>query len=170
MPTVESFGPILPGQPLVLVLGSMPGIGSLRLGQYYAHPRNAFWRIMADICGFDPGLPYRRRVARLKAARVAVWDVLGECRRAGSLDSAIARESEVPNPVAELLRAHPGIRLLAFNGQRSEEAFDRHVSRLLGPDAPGRVRLPSTSPAHAALTVAQKASRWREAILPALRP
>lgn len=147
----------------------MPGAESLRQRRYYAHPQNAFWRIMAGILGFDASLPYAARVDRLKDGRIALWDVIGKCRREGSLDSSIDRGSETPNQVAELLRTHPGIRLVAFNGRKSEEAFDRHVSGRAGPDAPDRVGLPSTSPAHAAMDVDEKARRWRTAILPTLQ-
>ncbi|HBN52823.1 MAG TPA: DNA-deoxyinosine glycosylase, partial [Stenotrophomonas sp.] len=79
----------------VLVLGSMPGMASLQAARYYAHPRNRFWPLMGALCGFDPQLDYAQRMAGLQAAGVGLWDVIGRCRRRGSLDAAIVRGSEV---------------------------------------------------------------------------
>ena len=90
-------------QARVLVLGSMPGTISLRQGRYYAHPRNAFWPIAAEILGFDPALDYALRLERLTQAGVALWDVLQGCEREGSLDADI--RNAVPNDFAGFLRA-----------------------------------------------------------------
>ncbi|PRC53952.1 DNA-deoxyinosine glycosylase, partial [Mycobacterium sp. ITM-2017-0098] len=73
----------------MLILGNMPGVRSLDEQQYYAHPRNAFWRITGEPLGFDPAAPYPERVAALTGAGVAAWDVLKHCRRIGSLDASV---------------------------------------------------------------------------------
>ena len=144
----------------VLVLGSMPGQASLDAGSYYAHPRNAFWRIVGEIHGFSANLPYPVRVQALLDARVAVWDVLGACVRPGSLDSSI--EAAEANDLAGFLAEHPGIQRIVFNGAAAETLFRQHV--LPGLDASAqripRVRLPSTSPAHASQSLAAKQSAW----------
>ena len=143
----------------VLVLGSLPGVRSIEAGQYYAHPRNAFWPIMATLFGFDPGLSYRQRIRALLDRRVALWDVLGESRRPGRLDSAIDTASARPNDLAGFLAEHPSLALVAFNGRRAEALFRRLV--LPGLDAaPPAVLLPSTSPAHAAMDRATKLAHW----------
>jgi hypoxanthine-DNA glycosylase len=76
MPHVKSFAPIEKADAKILILGSMPGEASLKAGEYYAHPRNLFWRIMGELLGFDPSLPYKERIQALKSARIALWDVL----------------------------------------------------------------------------------------------
>jgi hypoxanthine-DNA glycosylase len=140
----------------------MPGAASLAAGQYYAHPRNLFWPIMGTLFGAGPELPYATRVARLKEARVAVWDVLESCVREGSLDSAIAGDSIAVNDFAGFYRGHPGITRVFFNGAKAEATYRRHVSAMLppGPAAPEGLRLPSTSPAHASLNFAAKLAAW----------
>lgn len=163
MPLVASFPPVLALQPRALVLGSMPGAASLRAGQYYAHPRNAFWLVMEALFGVPTHAPYAERLAALGGVGVALWDVLAECERVGSLDSAIAPDRLVVNDIAGLIAAHPGLRVVALNGGTTARLFDRHVLPALGPraDALRVLRLPSTSPAHAARSLAQKAEAWR---------
>lgn len=160
---VRSFAPALPPSPRALVLGSMPGVASLQAGQYYAHPRNAFWPLMQALFGVDAAQPYAARVAALNAAGVGLWDVLAACEREGSLDSAIAPESVVVNGIDALLRRHPGLRVVALNGGTAARLFQRHVApRLDERAATLRVlALPSTSPAHAARSLAQKLAAWR---------
>lgn len=122
-----SFPPLARPDARILVLGSMPGRRSLDEARYYAHPRNLFWPFMARVAGFDPGLGYEARVQALLCAGVALWDVLAACERPGSLDTAIRRASERPNAIGELLHAHPGITLVACNGGKALQLFQRHV-------------------------------------------
>lgn len=143
----------------------MPGIASLQAGQYYAHPRNAFWPIMAQLFGFDATAPYSVRVESLKAAGVAVWDVLQACVRPGSLDSAIEAGSRVPNDFPAFFADHPDIARVAFNGAEAEKSFKRLVLPGLGAYAFRLVRLPSSSPAHA-VAADRKEMAWRQALLP----
>lgn len=147
----------------VLVLGSMPGEASLRQQQYYGHPRNRFWPLMAMLCDIDAVLPYPQRIDALNAAGVAVWDVLDECVRRGSLDSAIERGSEVANPVAELCTRLPALRAIALNGGKAAQAFARHIEPRFDDALRQRLtihRLPSTSPANASYASAQLQAVW----------
>ena len=162
MSYVQSFAPLAPAGARLLILGSMPGAASLAAGQYYAHPRNAFWPILAALCHFPADAPYAARVAALQAAGVAVWDVLQSCVRTGSLDTAIERGSEVPNDLAGFLARHPGIRRIGFNGGTAEVAFRRHVPAAA---VAGRqlLRLPSTSPANASWSFERKLAAWKAA-------
>ena len=100
----------------VLVLGSMPGAASLQEARYYAHPRNRFWPLMGALCGFDPQLEYARRIENMQRAGIGLWDVIGQCRRRGSLDADIVRGSEVPNPLPELIARLPQLVERAGNG------------------------------------------------------
>lgn len=143
----------------VLILGSMPGVASLRARRYYAHPQNAFWPIMGDLVGASPDLPYERRLAALNKAGIALWDVLACCFREGSLDSAIVGE-EV-NDVAGFLSTHPRIERIYFNGAKAAESFARGVDIAALPRPVATHRLPSTSPAHAGMNRQAKLAAWR---------
>ncbi len=141
----------------------MPSAASLKARQYYAHPHNQFWRIMNELFGAGPELGYAVRVRKLVSQKVAVWDVLKHCERAGSLDSSIVRTSEVANDFSGFFRRHPYIRTVFFNGAKAEQAFQRHALPLLKDSwADLRFeRLPSTSPAHAGRSFQHKLREWR---------
>lgn len=147
----------------MLILGSMPGAVSLQAGEYYAHPRNAFWHIIEALFGISTGLPYVERCGLLLEHRIAVWDVLRACRRPGSLDSSIVESSIVPNDFQDFFAAHPGIEAVYFNGAKAESAYRKHVQPTLPARAAGLglTRLPSTSAAHASLGFDDKLERWR---------
>ena len=163
---VHSFPPIARAGARILILGTMPGKVSLRERQYYAHPRNAFWRIGGEVFGFDAQAAYRTRAAALAASGVALWDVLKSCTRAGSLDSDIVSSSAVPNDIANFLARHPRIRRVCFNGAKAEELYLRHVRPHLRDRAEIEyLRLPSTSPAHASISFSRKLLAWRAASL-----
>ncbi len=163
---VQGFAPVARADARVLVLGSMPGVASLRQARYYAHPRNAFWPIAARVFGFDPALDYAARLAALQAGGVALWDVLQACERPGSLDADIRADTLVANDFAAFLERHPGIARVCFNGAKAAALYRRHV--LPGLDAGLEyVALPSTSPAHAAASFEQKLAVWSRALRPA---
>lgn len=158
MAVVHSFEPLGDERATTLILGSMPGVVSLKVQQYYAHPQNAFWKIMGELFGAGPNLPYPERVQRLCDSRVAVWDVLELCTRDGSLDSAIVESSIVANDFEGFFRTHPGIDRVFFNGAKAEASYQRYV-----PPAEGvtYTRLPSTSPANASMRFEDKLAAWR---------
>ncbi len=144
----------------VLLLGSLPGVRSIEAREYYAHPRNAFWPIVEALFGIDSALPYRQRILRLTAQRIALWDVLGASRRPGSLDAAIDLASAQPNDFRALFAAQRELRLVAFNGRKAAELFRRLVAPSLDRGPPDYLTLPSTSPAHAAMSFADKLALW----------
>jgi TDG/mug DNA glycosylase family protein len=162
MKSVQSFEPVSRPSANVLILGSMPGKASLLAHQYYAHPRNAFWKIMERLFGIATDAPYRERLRLLSMNGVALWDVMRACRRESSLDSDIVDASVVPNDFATFFDAHPGVDRVYFNGAKAESSYHRWVTPTLGdPDSISYVRLPSTSPAHASLSVKQKLMAWK---------
>lgn len=166
----SGFAPIARRDAQVLILGSLPGRESLARQQYYAHPRNAFWPIMAELCGASPDLAYGQRARRLREHHVAVWDVCHAAHRPGSLDAAIHPDTVVPNDFTRFLRSHRHIALICFNGGKAAELYRRRVLPALPAefqDLP-RVTLPSTSPAHAARSQAVKLARWAEALHPVI--
>ena len=152
----------------MLILGSLPSAASIRQAEYYAHPRNAFWPIMGELFGAGPNLPYAARLRRLAARGVVLWDVLHAAQRPGSLDSSIHPQALEPNDIPALLARHPGLKAIAFNGGAAETLFNRHVRPNCGALLAGvdLVRLPSTSPACARWSFAQKLAAWRTVFRP----
>lgn len=158
----QGFPPIADAHARVLILGSLPGQESLRQQQYYAQPRNAFWKIMGALFGAGPESTYTERAQRLVRNGIALWDVCAAAQRPGSLDAAIVHASVVPNDFAAFLAAHPHIGLIGFNGGKAAALYRRLVLPGL-PTALAAIRcetLPSTSPAHAAMRFEQKLARW----------
>ena len=148
----------------VLVLGTAPSVRSLAMQESYAHPQNLFWPLMGEMFGAGPELPYAERIARLHARGVGIWDVLKECERAGSLDSNIIKSSEQANDIAALLVAYPTIAAIALNGGRAVQSFRRLVLPRIDwvrADRTAILELPSTSPANASISAADKRARWR---------
>jgi double-stranded uracil-DNA glycosylase len=161
MPRIHSFKPIAGENAEILILGSMPGQASLLAGQYYAHPQNAFWRILSRLLSFDPAARYAVRVRALRSARIAVWDVLRSCDREGSLDSTIVPDSQIPNDFPAFFRTHPKISHVFFNGAKAEACFELHGAGPIGDASIRYARLPSTSPAHASMSFPEKLAAWR---------
>ena len=159
------FPALAPASAVILILGSYPGVLSLQKQRYYAHPRNGFWPILADLLAFDQDLSYRDRVLKVVERKIALWDVLYRCRRNGSLDSAIEGSSAVVNDFGTFFSQQQNLRAIFFNGARAETEFMKRVAL---PDFYQRkgseitlVRLPSTSPAMASLTLNQKKRAWK---------
>jgi hypoxanthine-DNA glycosylase len=151
----EAFPPIISPNARILILGTMPSELSLERQEYYGNPRNHFWRIMQSLFGIPADDTYTRRIAGLQHNRIALWDVLHSCERVGSLDSAI--KNAIPNDFAGLFASLPEMQIIAFNGKKSNEWFERwtqvdssHFQKLV---------LPSSSPA-AAMAFEKKVAAW----------
>lgn len=153
------FEPVARPDARVLILGSMPGVASLEATEYYAFPRNAFWKIMGNLFGADPQLGYLSRLQKLNDNRIALWDVIRTCHRPGSLDSAISDEGMETNDFRGFFENHTHISHVYFNGQKAAGLFKTRVA----PGLAGQYEycvLPSTSPANAATSYAAKLEAW----------
>jgi len=160
--TLRGFPPIEDAHAGVLILGTMPSTASLRARRYYAHPQNAFWRIAAEVLGFDPASGYAERASSLKANGIALWDVLKSCAREGSLDSDIDPATIVPNDFRRFFRTHPVVTRVCFNGAKAAALYSRHVQPHLKVPVQLEYRqLPSTSPANASIPWKAKLRAWR---------
>ena len=157
----RSFPPISDERSEILILGSMPGQASLAAVQYYAHPHNAFWKIMAALLAFDLSISYQDKTRVLLSHRIALWDVLQSCSRQGSLDASIERDSEVANDFITFFCTHPNVARVFFNGAKAEMSYRRHVLKHADLPPLAYTRLPSTSPAHAGRTFHEKLEAWR---------
>ena len=160
MERITGFAPVVDTGCQVLILGTAPGAASLRASYYYAHPRNAFWRILADVFKTPVPQTVGEKEALLLQNHLALWDVLHACERRGSLDSAIRRPE--PNGFAAFFAAYPRIERVLFNGAAAGELFFRHCAGTLA--GRGSIRLPSTSPAYT-LPYAEKLALWRKELL-----
>lgn len=169
-PYDKGFPPVSARNARVLILGSLPGKRSLAAVQYYAQPQNAFWRIMGELLGAGPDVEYASRLRKLIQHRIALWDVVGAGVRPGSLDASIVRSSIELNDFASFFAIHGHVERILFNGKTAAELFERRIRPGLAAAArqiPVTV-LPSTSPAHAAMSYSQKLARWRSALADAL--
>lgn len=165
--TLVGLAPIADALARVLILGSFPGEASLAAAAYYGHPRNHFWRLIGGVVGESPGaLDHAQRIEWLKAHGIAVWDVIAQCERKGSLDSAI--RAEVANDIGGLLRRCTGISVIAFNGGKSASYIGR-VAAIPEAARCKLIRLPSSSPANATHSLAIKQAAWDAVLAPVLR-
>ncbi len=162
MEILKSFNYVASEDAVVLILGSMPGVESLLQQEYYAHPRNLFWNIMEQMFGLDKNLPYQERLAILKQNKIALWDVVYQCRRKGSLDSHIEIHSTEPNDFVSFFQTYRNIHTVFFNGKKAYELFNRFIlkKRLLLHLNLNFYQLPSTSPANASISKKIKLEQW----------
>lgn len=155
----RAFDPVVDADTRLLILGSLPGEASLAAGQYYAHPRNAFWRLMGSLLD-QPYLherPYPARLSVLRAGGVGLWDTVAEAERIGSLDSAIRLPLYANLP--GLITALPNLRAVAFNGGLAAKLGRRILADLPDLNRIALIDLPSSSPAHA-ISLSAKAESW----------
>jgi len=151
----SSFPPVVAPDTRVLVLGSLPGERSLEMQRYYAHPQNRFWHLIGKVIAVElEPLAYEARLAALLAARVGLWDTVASAHRVGSLDAAI-RDAE-HTALADLAASLPDLRAVGFNGKTSAKIG---MPQLAGTSL-ALIALPSSSPAHASMPLAEKEKLW----------
>jgi hypoxanthine-DNA glycosylase len=156
---LHGLPPVFDGKAHALILGSFPSPASLAAGQYYAHRQNQFWHILAAALDLPlNNMDYPAKLAAVKAAGIAIWDVYAACERTGSLDAAIRNGQ--PNDFALLKKSAPKLRRVCFNGQTAAK-FGPQLSAL-GCET---LVLPSTSPANATWSFERKLAAWRDALI-----
>ena len=155
-----SFEPVYGPASRVLILGSWPSPESWRQGFYYGHPRNRFWPLLAQLCGAETPQTVGQKRALILQNGLALWDVLESCTVTGASDASI--KDPVPVDLAALLKAAP-IRAVLCNGAAAHRLYAKYMQPVSGIEA---VRLPSTSPANAALSMDRLAAAWGEALGP----
>jgi TDG/mug DNA glycosylase family protein len=162
MTTIVKVGlpPIIDDRSECLILGTLPGDESLRRKEYYGHPRNHFWPIIAQVMSTQLSADYRQRCAQILDHRYAIWDVLHAAERTGSLDTAIRNAKA--NDFASLFHSYPKLRMIAFNGKGAQALYRRHIATRadVPQDRVTTITLPSTSPAYV-LPLAKKIQAWK---------
>lgn len=169
MNNISGFSAIADQNAKLLILGSMPSEISLQKQQYYGHQRNAFWSIMTSLFIEHPAhetLGYKQRKQLLIKNNIAVWDVLQSCHRQGSLDAGIKMDSIETNDFYHFFDTHLAIRKVFFNGAKAESMYKKYVLPTINKKFSSLeyCRLPSTSPAHAAMTLKEKTAIWQKEI------
>ena len=157
MQKISSFPPIINENSKILILGSIPGVKSLEMQQYYAHPQNKFWKIICEIFNEEFTTNYQQRIEILEKHHIALWDVIDTCERKGSLDSEIRNEEA--NKIEELLQNFPNIKAIFCNGQKSYKNLQKILGKKFRMPI---IVLPSTSPAYAGLKYEEKLLSWQE--------
>lgn len=153
----KSFLPLVNAETQILILGTMPGDESLRQAEYYAHPRNRFWKMMAFILVAEMPQNYEAKKALLQENYIGLWDVVHSANRKGSLDTAIA--NEIPNDLLDLLTTYPNIEKIIFNGKKAEALYHKYFEKKEGISY---FLMPSTSPANATFTFEMICEKWKE--------
>lgn len=152
---LKGFDPIIPTAPRVMILGSMPSVASLEKQEYYGFAHNRFWKIMHTV--FDmPINSYEKKKEILYRHQILLWDVIGECEREGSLDSAIRKEKV--NDLTQLIHTYPTLRKVICNGRKAHALYCKHFADITLPC----VYLPSTSNANRSLREDALFEQWRQ--------
>ncbi len=163
---LQGLPPLLDAQTRVVILGSFPGERSLQMQQYYAHPKNQFWRLVFDVI-FGPNAinycpnSYENNSKLILQHGIGLWDVYVACEREGSLDSAIKHAQ--CNDLASLRSRCPQLQAIAHNGGESYQ-HAKHTM-ILGLPV---YKLPSSSAVHASWSFERKLMAWRDVLQPYL--
>ncbi|WP_196604891.1 DNA-deoxyinosine glycosylase [Pectinatus haikarae] len=160
MSECKGFTPVVNSHSKLLILGSMPSIVSLSHKQYYAHPQNRFWRLMAKLLGYEiTPVDYGERLKMILDRHIALWDSIAFCEREGSLDSAIQKET--PNDFNEFFQRYRNINMLCFNGGKAYQCFKKYNKQILDSNKYIIYLLPSTSPANARFKMEMLEEKWQ---------
>jgi hypoxanthine-DNA glycosylase len=155
-----SFDPILPANPKIFILGTMPGKQSLRKQQYYANNRNSFWKIIYELTEEVFSENYAERIDALKRNHIAIWDICQFGERKTSVSSAI--KNEEPNPINEIVEMFPSVKQILFNGKKAEKLYRKYFNEIAHIQYKTVL---STSPANARFSFREKLNNWKTAMV-----
>lgn len=150
----HGFEPVYNADSRVLILGTLPSVRSTRQGFYYGHPRNRFWRLMAELLCCPGPESIEEKKAMLLAGGVALWDVVKRCDIEGSSDASI--KNAEPNDITRILDAAP-IKAVYANGSKAAELYNKLLLPVTGREI---MTLPSTSPANASWSFDRLKEAW----------
>lgn len=159
-PVKEGMLPFGSKQPKILILGTLPSEISLSKGEYYANPRNRFWTIMSSLLKETQCSSYSDKEKMLMRHGIMLWDVMKEAERDGSMDVNIG--NGITNDILGLLENHPTIKVIGFNGDKSQKFFQKHIGTENVPQHIRLVSLRSTSPANAQFSIEQMIANWSQ--------
>jgi len=155
----HTFLPVYKKDSRILILGTLPSVKSRENNFYYGHPKNRFWRLLADLYGEQQPETVEEKTALILRHDLALWDVIAQCDIIGSSDSSI--RNVIPSDVAGIL-AKSSIQIIAANGGKAYELYNRYQRASTGMEAR---RLPSTSPANASWSLERLKDAWRAVLL-----
>ena len=165
----HSFSALCNTNTKLLILGSLPGKKSIAEQQYYAHPRNALWPILCDWMQLPASMSYEQRIATALDRGIGFWDVVAQAERPGSLDSDIHASTVHYNPVDQLIPKLPKLKGILLNGGAAMTLFKRAgFNQTANENGVTFVQLPSTSPAHASMTLEEKRVAWHSVLIDTL--
>lgn len=154
----EGLLPIEKEDSEILILGTLPGIKSLELGEYYSNSSNKFWDILSQIYEKTIPISYKDKIEWLHKQNIALWDILKAAARDGSLDSNIQHPEA--NDILSFITSHPHLRMIVFNGSKPQEYFNNYMGNTSIPIGIKLLTLPSTSSANTHLTFNEKVKQW----------
>ncbi len=141
--THDSIPPFFDSESRILILGSLPSVGSRKAGFYYAYRTNRFFRILSILFKEDEPLSTEERKAFLKRHRIALFDVIKECDIKGSSDSSI--RNAVVNDFS-FIRKHSSIVQVFTTGTLADSLYRKYVGN-------DNIPLPSPSAANAQMNL-----------------
>jgi len=151
---IHSIAPVYDENSRILILGSFPSVRSRKERFFYSHPRNRFWKVLAEVYDEEEPKSINEKKEFLLLRGIALWDVVESCEIEGSADSSI-RNVKV-NDVERILRESK-IKRVFTNGTTAEKLYKKHLEEEIGIKS---VVLPSTSPANAAADIVRLCKMW----------
>ena len=138
----------------ILILGTFPSVKSREAKFYYKHPRNRFWKVIAEIVGNNECDTIEEMKKMLIDNKIAVWDVIDSCEITGSSDASI--KNVVPADLSIILD-NANIKKIYANGDKAFKLYMKYSYPITKKEI---IKLPSTSPANATFSLEKLVENW----------